>query len=76
MIVVRVGEETYTISKDLSVSEGKYKKFLEACIRMAGFRYNIYDGDFSKYLYGYLHNFKSIELVSLDYTPSTRDIIH
>ena len=69
MIVVKVGGEIYTVSQDLSVSEGKYKKFLEACIKIVKFNYRNWKGSFAKYLYGNLGEFKSIELVSLDYTP-------
>ena len=69
MIVVKVKDKEYTIYKDFSVSDGEYKFFIEHCIRMISFDYKVWKGSFPKYLYANLGNFKSIELVSFNYTP-------
>ena len=76
MIVVKVKDKEYTIYKDYSVSDGEYKFFIEHCIQMIRFDYKVWKGFFPRYLYIKLGAFKSIELVSLDYTPPNNPDVH
>ena len=73
MIVVKVDGEKYTINNDFSVSEGKYKEFLQNCIEMIRFNYSVSKGFFEPYLYINLGEFKLIEPISCDYTPPPDD---
>ena len=69
MIVLKVDGEEYTIRKDKTVSEGKYKHYIETAIEMILFDYRgPSDGFWPPYLYLRLSEFKMIELVSLDFT--------
>lgn len=66
MIKVNVDGELYTIINS-SVSEGKYKEFLECCISMCEMEYSVSRGFWEPYLYIYLGRFKMIERVSCDF---------
>jgi hypothetical protein len=61
--------ETYTISNNNLVSDGKYKKFLECCIRAIKFDYGVSKGFWPLFLYFKLARFKAIEPISCDFVP-------
>lgn len=67
MIVLKINQEKYIIDNNLSISEGKYKKFLKSCIDTIWFDYKDSDGFFEPNLYLKLGKYKIIELVSCDF---------
>ena len=69
MIVLKINQEKYIIDNNLSISEGKYKKFLKSCIDTIWFDYKVSDGFFEPYLYTKLSEVKMIELISCDFVP-------
>ena len=73
MIKLKINNEEYTINRDFSVSGGKYKEFIENCIEMIRFDYRASCGCFEPYLYIHLGDFKTIELVSINFSPPDND---
>ena len=73
MIKLKIDNEEYTINKDFSVSNGKYKSFIENCIEMIRFDYRVSCGYFEPYLYIHLGDFKMINLISIDFSPPDDD---
>ena len=69
MIVVKINQERYFINRDLSISEGTYKKFLKSCVDTIWFDYKVQDGFFEPNLYIKLGKYKMIELVTCDFVP-------
>ena len=69
MIVLKIKGKKYTISENLSVTDGEYKFFLEHYIKICKLKHRTWMGSFSKFLYINLQEFKYIEIVSFDYNP-------
>lgn len=76
MIKLKVKETEYTISQDLIVSSGPAKEYIEDCINLIRSDYKLWHGFFEPYLYVSLYNFKSIQLVSIDYKKPNKNVIY
>ena len=77
MIVLKIKGKSYTISDNLSVSDGEYRFFIEHYINICKFKHRTWMGYFPIFLYINLSQIKHIEIVSFDYNPpDDKNFIH